>query len=165
MAITRIQKEKILEQGKIDISDSKILLFADFKGTKVEEMKGLRKALRGLGITFRVAKKRLLRIILKNEGIDFDPVKLDGQVGVAFAKHDISEVAQPVYKFSKNHGTFKIIGGVDVIDKKEIPLEIINRIGNLPSREVLLASFINSLISPLRGFMHVLSEKSKNKVD
>ncbi len=161
MAITKEKKGQIVGERKDEAKDSSVLLFADFKGVKVDEMRELRTALREIGATFRVVKKRLLKIVLKDSGIDFDPSGLEGQIGVAFAKGDISEIAQPVFKFAKEHETFKVVGGVDVDDKKEIPLDTIIAIGNLPSRDVLLASVVGSIVAPLRGLMYILNEKSK----
>lgn len=161
MAITRKKKEEVVAKGKEDVSRSRVVLFADFKGTKVSDMRELRAKLHELGMTFRVMKKRLLGIVLKESGIAFDPTGLDGQIGVAFADNDFSEIIQPVYKFSKAHGTFRIVGGVDVEKKAEIPLDTIIAIGELPPREALLAKVVGSIAAPIRGLLYVLSEKSK----
>ena len=161
MAITREKKEQIIEEGKKDVENSNVLVFSDFNGVKVDEMRELRVALRETGAKFKVIKKRLLGLILKDSGIDFDTTELDGQIGIAFTKGEISEAAQPVFKFAKEHETFKIVGGVNVDEKKRIPLEMIITISNLPSREVLLASVVGSIAAPLRGFMHVLKAKSE----
>lgn len=161
MAITRKQKEEIVEKGKEDLRRSRVVLFADFKGTKVGDMRELRGKLYDLGMTFRVIKKRLLKLILEASGIEFDPTKLEGQIGVAFADSDFSEIVQPVYKFSKEHETFRIVGGVDVVKRESIPLETIRAIGELPPREVLLAQVVGSIAAPIRCFLYVLSEKAK----
>ena len=90
-----------------------------------------------------------------------DPTSMDGQVAAVFAKGDISDIAGPLYEFSKDHETFEILGGVDIEKKSELPREFIIQIGNLPPREVLLASVVGSMAAPLRGLMYVLSEKAK----
>ncbi len=163
MAITREQKVKIVEEGGKDIGESKILLFTDFKGMKVGEIEDLRTVLRKAGVKFRVIKKRLIRVMLKNEGIDYNPVGLEGQIGVAFTSGDISEVAGPIHRFSMEHNVPSMVGGVDVQKREEIPLETIIAISKLPSREVLLSQVIGSISAPLRGFMYILKElENKN---
>lgn len=161
MAITREQKNDIIETGKQDVKDSDILLFVDFKGTSVEEISSLRKSLREVDARMKVIKKRLLKIILGESGIKLDPTQFEGQIAAIFAHGDISDVAGPVYKFSKSHDSFEIVGGVDVASKKDIEKDTILTIGALPSRDVLLGHIIGSIVAPLRGLMFVLSEKSK----
>lgn len=161
MAITRDQKENIVELGKKELKESNIVLFADFKGTNVSEIGALRKSLKDANAMMVVIKKRLLKIIFSESGIDVDPSKFEGQVATVFARGDISDVAGPVYKFSKEHTTVDILGGVDVQRKVEIPRETIIKIGALPPREVLLAHVVGSIAAPLRGLMYVLSEKAK----
>jgi len=161
MAITREQKNDIVEKGKQDVKDSDILLFVDFKGTSVEEISSLRKSLREVDARLKVIKKRLLKIILGESGIKTDPTQFEGQIAAIFAHGDISDVAGPVYKFSKSHDSFEIVGGVDVSSKKDIGIDTILAIGALPSREVLLGNVVRPIEAPLRGLMYVLSEKSK----
>jgi len=90
-----------------------------------------------------------------------NPVELDGQVGTIFGKSDISDIAGPVYSFSKSHETFQILGAVDVEKKEEIARETVIAIGQLPPRDVLIASVVGSIAAPIRGLLYVLSEKSK----
>lgn len=161
MAITREQKENIVETGKKDLKESGVLLFTDYKGINVDEISTLRKTLREANAKLKVLKKRLLRIILQDSGIKIDPTKFDGQVATVFAKGDISDVAGPLYKFSKEHETFEILGGVDIPKKEEISREMIVEIGMLPPRDTLIANVVGSIAAPLRGLMHVLNEKAK----
>ena len=161
MAITREQKENIVELGKKELKESKTILFADFKGTSVSEIGTLRKSLKDVNAIMIVIKKRLLKIIFKESNIDFDHTKFEGQVATVFARGDITDVAGPVYKFSKEHGTVEILGGVDVQEKTEISREAIIKIGALPPREVLLAHVVGSIAAPLRGLMYILKAKSE----
>mgnify|MGYP001610406215 FL=1 len=161
MALTKEQKQAAVEGGKAELDKAKVLLFADFAGSKVEELRELRRALKTAGAKFQVLKKRLLKIALQQKGIDFDPLKFEGQVGTIFSAGEISEIVQPAYKFSKDHPNFKLIGGLDVEKKEEVPFETIQMIGSLPSREILLAQLMVALTAPLRGLMHILQEKSK----
>ncbi|MBI2013028.1 MAG: 50S ribosomal protein L10 [Candidatus Colwellbacteria bacterium] len=159
--ITKEKKIQLIEEGKGELSSAKVLLFADFEGSKVEELRELRRALKVIGARFRVLKKRLLRIVLQEKGIDFDPLKFEGQVGTIFSNSEISEVVQPVYKFSKDHPSFKLIGGLNVEKKEEVPFETIKMIGSLPSREILLAQLMGAMTAPLRGLIYILQEKSE----
>lgn len=159
--ITKEKKTELIEQGKSDLDGAKLLLFADFKGAKVGELKELRRTLKATNSKFMVMKKRLLRIIFQKKGIDFDPLKFEGQVGTIFGSGEIAEVVQPIYKFSKDHPSFKLVGGLNIEKKEEVPLGTIQMIGSLPPREILLAQLMGTLTAPLRGLMYILSEKGK----
>lgn len=161
MAITREQKENIIEAGKKDLKESKLLLLTDLKGVNVSDLGTLRSSLKEANATLKVIKKRLLKIILKDSGVNLDPTKLEGQMATIFARGDISDVAGPVYKFSKDHETFEIIAGIDLENKEEITREAIMKIGSLPGRSELMAQIVGSIAAPLRGLVYVLSEKSK----
>ena len=159
--ITKAKKVEIIDEGVNELGEAKLLLFADFKGAKVEELKDLRRTLKQTNSKFKVMKKRLLRIVLQKKGIDFDPLKFESQVGIIFGSGEIAEVVQPIYKFSKDHRNFKLVGGLNIEKKEEVPFETIQMIGSLPPREILLAQLMGTLAAPLRGLMYILSEKSK----
>ncbi len=159
--LSRAKKIEQVEQGKKLLGESATLIFTDFTKTKNEDLRNLRAVLKEVGAKFQVIKKRLLGIVLKERGIEFNPREFESQVGTIFVKGDVSEVAGPIYQFSKDNEGFKILGGLDVLSKAIIPGETIIAIGKLPSREVLLAQLIGVLSSPLRMFAYVLSEKAK----
>ncbi len=158
---TKQQKEEAVKEGIKKFSSSGSAIFADFSGTKVENIRSLKKSLREAEAEFGVIKKRLLRIILKENGVDFNPDSYEAQVGTILAKGDISAAAGKVYKFSKEFESFKILGGLDLEKKEAFDADTVKAIGRLPSREVLLAQFMGVLTAPLRMFMYILQEKSK----
>ncbi|MBI2592898.1 MAG: 50S ribosomal protein L10 [Candidatus Colwellbacteria bacterium] len=159
--ITKAKKTEQVAEGRKLLGESDILIFTDFSKTKNEDLRSLRSTLKGAGAKFQVIKKRLLNVVFKERDIDFDPKQFESQVGTIFVKGDISGVAGPVYQFSKDKEGFKILGGLDVLNKSVIPSDLIISIGKLPSREVLLTQLAGVLISPLRAFMYVLSEKGR----
>jgi len=161
MAITRAQKENIVEEGKKDLQESGVILFTDYKGTSVSDLGILRTTLKEANAKMKVIKKRLLKIILNDSGVNFDPTGLEGQVAAVFARGDVTDIAGPIYNFAKTHEGFAILGGVNVREKVEIPLDLIIRIGTLPSREVLIAQLVGTIAAPLRGLMYVLKGKSE----
>ena len=158
---TKEQKKEAIEEGRRKLASSGSAIFTDFSGTKVEAIRSLKKSLRESGAEFGVVKKRLLRLILQEKGIDLDPTKFESQVGTVFAKDDISSVAGTVYRFSQEAGNFQILGGLDLAKNQVFDAETVRAIGQLPSREVLLGQVLGVLTAPLRMFMYILQEKSK----
>jgi len=160
---TKQQKAKQIEQGEDFLKQSQLLLFTDFTGTGVEDMKNLRKTLKEMGAKFKVIKKRLLRIVFEKMGVDFNPEQFDSQVGTIFTQKDIYEIISPVYKFSKEKEKrgFKILGAYDLAEKKFIDAETVVKIGKLPAREVLLSQLVGVLSAPMRILAYVIQERAK----
>lgn len=166
--LTKQQKIKSVEEAEKILEQNKNLVFVDFSGTKVEDLRKLKRTLRELGVQLNVIKKKLLRIAFQNKKIDFNPEQFESQVGVISTVKDISEVSGPVYKFFSALGGkevekkgFKILGAYDLSEKKFSGAEIVKKIGQLPPREILLAQLVGMLSAPIRMFMYVINEKGR----
>ena len=160
---SRAQKKKELEKGVELFNKSELLVFTDFNNVKNEDIRRLRSELKKLGAQFLVIKKRLLNVLLKEKGIDFDARKFKASMGTVFSSVGIEEISAPIFKFFKelNLEKEKILGGYDIKGKVIIEPEKILTIGQLPSREVLLSRLLGIIAAPIRSFLYVLSEKSK----
>lgn len=161
--LTKQQKSQQVEESKKIIKDNKSLIFVDFTGTIVEDVKKLRRVLREVGGKMKVIKKKLLRVAFKESNLDFNPEQFDAQVGTIATQKDIFDIAGSVYKFSKSikNDKFKILGAYDLIEKKFIEGAVVKQIGQLPSREILLGRLAGMLTAPIRMFLYVLDQKSK----
>ncbi|HEY4523493.1 MAG TPA: 50S ribosomal protein L10 [Candidatus Paceibacterota bacterium] len=164
---TKTQKIQAVEEGMEAIKKSETLIFADFSGVSVEELKRLRRALREIGAKFSVMKKRLMRVMFEKLGLDFNPEKFEAQVGTVLSLKGISDVAGVVYKFSREtvgankKERFAILGAYDMSAKKFMEDSEVKMIGQLPSREVLLGQLLGTIAGPMRAFLYVLNKKSK----
>ena len=164
---TKLQKGKEIKQGEELLGKSGSLVFTDFTGTTFEALKKLKTELKKTSSTFKVIKKRLLKIALNKKGIDFDPTTFESQVGAVYAPGDISSVASTVHKFAKDLAKekkeFKILGAYDITGKLALSAEEFTVIAKLPTREVLLGQLVGVLTAPVRQFMVVLQEIGKKK--
>lgn len=165
--LTKQQKIESVGEAEEILDQNKNLVFVDFSGTKVEDLRKLKRSLMEFGAQLKVIKKKLLRIAFQNKKIDFNPEQFESQTGVIFTSKDISEVAGPIYKFFKEveKKGFKILGSYDLFEKKFSDVETVKKIGQLPSREVLLAQLVGMISSPIKMFMRVLDQKSKQTVE
>ena len=161
MAKTKAQKNEVIEKGAKSLKESSNLIFTDFSGTTAQDIRSLRISLREAGSRYEVIKKRLLNIILKNKGLDMDTKSFEGQVGTVFVTGEISDVAGRVFRFSKGKEKFKILGGVDLEKGEKLEADYVTRIGQLPTREILLGQVMGGMVAPLRAFMWILKERSK----
>jgi len=175
--LTKTQKNKIIEEVQNLVKTNKILLFTDFTGTSVGEIKLLRRLVSNLDAKYKVIKKKLMRVALENLNINFNPEQFESQLGTIFSSNDISEIAAPVYKFFKEvekkgfsaRGgpalSGKILGAYDLEKGEFLDGDFVRKIGQLPSREILLAQLAGMLSAPVRMFLYVLDQKTKQMVD
>ena len=161
---TKAQKGQAIESGLKALQASKTVIVTDFTGLSSNDMNALRRALKAIGVTFSVVKKRLLKLVFERGGASLDPTQFKGQIGVAFSPNDVVEVAGTVYRFVKEHeknGAFKILGGFDMAEKRFLDASEVLAIGRPPSREVLISQLVGMIAAPLKSFMFVLTAKSE----
>lgn len=155
MAISRKQKEELIQNIAEKIKNSKAIVFTDYRGLSVEEINEVRNKLREKGIEFKVIKNTLFKIAVKEAKADIDINELkDHPIAAAFGYEDEVEPAKVTYEFSKSHEALELIGGV--LNGKTVGLDQIKTLALMPSREEMYAKIVGSLASPLRGLASVL---------
>ncbi len=159
--VTKQKKKEQIEKGKEIFKRSKALIFVDFTGTPTRSLNLLRDEFKEIGSKFQVFKKRIFKIVLKENNIEQPVDKFDGQLGVIFIPDNFEKNAKIVYKFSKNIPNLKIIGGIDLVERRFLDPDYVKMIGSLPSREVLLAQLLMMLTMPIKKLLFVLNEKAK----
>jgi len=166
---TKQQKENQIKNTAQAFQKNETVLVTDFTGLSVNELTGLRKSLRALGMAYQVVKKRLLKIAFEKEGISFNRDEFPGQAGVVFSPKNLHETASVIYTFAKEKNkkeeVFKILGGFSLREKAFIAGSEVKKIGALPSREILLGQLVGMLASPIRSFLFVLHQKSQQTVE
>ena len=167
--LTKQQKIEQVAQGKKLVEASENLIFADFTGVPTKLVNKLKKDLKASGGTYRVFKKRLMRIVMQEAGHEFDPTQFDSQVGVIAIPGELSGSAGAIYKFTKEVAKekkeFKVLGAYDISARTFLTAEQFIVIAKLPTREVLLAMVLGAITGPLRVFMYVLQERQKKMVE
>jgi large subunit ribosomal protein L10 len=161
--LTRTQKKEQVAKAADEIKKSKTLIFADFSGVGVENLRGLKRDLREAGAKFTIVKKRLLNLALQRADIDFDAMQFEGPVGTVFVPEDITSVASKMHKFGISNKTFQVVGAYDVEKNSFLNSDEFTVIAKLPSRDILIAQIMGGITGPLRAFMSIvkqLSEKS-----
>ncbi len=168
---TKSQKQEELQRGRGFFTKAQVLVFTDFTNLAAEDMRRLRRELEAVGAEFLVIKKRLLNILLKEKGIEFDVRKFKLSLGTVFSESDIEKISTPVYKLfaslevpeakEKELWVKHILGGYDLKNNQPVEASQIVFIGKLPPREVLLAQLLGMLAAPIRSFLYLLDQKSK----
>ncbi len=164
--LTKAQKKEQVEKGVGELKNSQSLVFADFTGVATSDVRTLKMALKESGAKFKVFKKRLLKIAMKDAGIDVDPTQFDAQVGTVFSPKAIYDVAGGVAKFAKDllkntKKEFKILGGYDAKEKKFFDGAQMAIVAKLPPREILLTQIAVMLGMPIKKVMVALTSRKE----
>ena len=171
MAVTRQQKEVQLQELKKSFSSAQSVVFTNNIGLKVSEVSELRRKLRAAGAEMKVAKKTLMCIAAKEQGLPVpEESSMPGPVACIFSITDPIVGPQVAFAFSKEHPQVAFVGGF--FEGKLLTKGDAMTLATIPGRQVLLATFAGMLQSPLRSFMSIcnnpltgfaraLSEKAK----
>lgn len=153
--LTKDQKKELVKELSAKIKDGKVIIFSDYAGTSVKKMKDLRDELRASDSSYKITKKKLIDLSLKEAGIEASVLGLEGQIGIAIGQGDEVSVAKVLAKFSKANKNFKILQGV--LENKVIDSKQVMSLATLPSREELLAKLVGSINAPVSGFVNALA--------
>jgi len=154
MAITREKKEQIVKDLSDKLAKQKSVVFADFTGLKVKDLSDLKSNLRKENAEFKVAKKTLMGIAFKNNGIEADPESMAGEVALVMGYGDEVAPAKLLHEFAKTNQNIKILGGL--LENKALASEQVVALAQLPSKQELLARLVGSVSAPTRNFVGVL---------
>jgi len=162
MALTKAQKQKIVEELKEKIEKTRAICFVDFSGLKVKELSNLRKKMKAADCELKVAKKTLIELAFKQKKIEIKKEKLQGEIALGFGFKDEILPFKILYDFSKENENLKILGGL--IDKEFLEKERAIFLAKLPTKEELLLKLAASIKSPLFGLINVLEGNLKGLI-
>ncbi len=156
MALTRPQKETQLQELKEKFQQAKSVIFAHYIGLSVSNISKLRAKLKEQKAEMKVGKKTLIRLAAKELNLpEVTEESMPGAVACIFSHQDPVAGASAAFAFAKDHAQVKLIGGI--FEGKLLSAADANTFAKLPSRQVLLATFMAMIQSPLRSFASICS--------
>ena len=96
--LNKIQKKEQVALGVSELRIHRVCSSPILPAFRLMKLK-IKSTLRALGAKFKVFKKRLLKIAMKDAGVEVDPTQFDAQVGTVFGAKAIYDMASPVAKF------------------------------------------------------------------
>ena len=145
------QKEAIVQEYGGKLSDAKSLLLADFTGMDVATVTALRAQLRKDGVHYRVLKNTLLRLACAQSGMDALTPFLEGPTAIAYSVDDEVAPARTLVDFAKIHERPVLKAGI--IGERLYTQQELIQLAGLPTRDVLLAQVIGTIVAPLSTFL------------
>ena len=128
----------------------------DYKGLTVAEDTALRTELRKNEVDYAVVKNTLTRFAVKNVGLDELDGVLNGTTSLAFSQNDPIAPMRVINKFSKLFNGEKFVIKAGFMDGKVLPLSDIQALAELPSKEVLLAQVLGTMLAPITSLAIVI---------
>lgn len=145
-------------QSKIQAAQS--LVVFDYRGLNAEEVTNLRSDMRKAGVEYIVLKNGIVERAAKAAGIDESFCEmLKGPSAFAFGVEDAVAPAKVLKEAIKKYKKCEIKGGL--INGVVSDAAAMNTLADLPSREVLLARMLGSMLSPISGLAIVLDQIAK----
>lgn len=149
----RAQKQEQVKKLHEAVSAAGVVVITHYSGLTVAEITSLRRELRGVGASFKIAKNRLTKLALKNT--DREPLAdfLKGPTALGYSKDPVA-APKILVKFAKNNDKLKILGGM--MDKTVLDEAGVANLASLPSLDELRAKLIALLQTPATRIAGVL---------
>ena len=151
------QKQQIVENLAAKIRDAKSGVLVKYEGITVADDTALRATLRKAGVEYTVMKNTLTGKACEIAGYGDMKQYLSGMTAIAIGTDDPIAPAKIMKTFADKLDRFEIKAGfVDggILDKAGV-----EALAEIPSKEVLIAKMMGSLMSPLYGLAYVLQAK------
>mgnify|MGYP000721648952 CR=1 FL=1 len=158
MALTKQQKQSVVDEIVALLGESKLTVAAAYQGTDVKSLQELRRSAKTNGTTVKVVKNRLvIKAVESNEQLkNADTSELKGQLLYAFNADDEVAPAQVLASFAKKNPSLQFVGAI-TDQGLFLSADEVKALANLPSKNDLLAQVIATLSSPLNDVTNALS--------
>ncbi len=149
------EKQAAADALRKKFEEAKIVILTDYKGLNVADMTDLRRKLREADVEYSVVKNSLL--VRASEGTFVEGIKGDfkGPSAIALSYDDPVAPAKILSKFVETNKKLDIKSGViagQVLNEKDV-----KALSSLPSREVLLAQTLSTMLAVPTSFVRVLN--------
>ncbi|MCR4338174.1 MAG: 50S ribosomal protein L10, partial [Candidatus Omnitrophica bacterium] len=119
----------------------------------------LRKKMRGVGARVYVSKNRIAQIALKDVKQEALAEHVENQTAFIWSNGDSVAISKALLDFVKGRENVLVKGGV--LSGSLLQKEDVKRLSDLPSREVLLAQLLSTILSPLTRLAGAMNAKSQ----
>lgn len=161
-AKTLESKKTVVAGIKEKFEKAKTVVMVDYRGLTVAEDTELRNQLRQARVEYVVLKNTMIHLATKDmEGLEQMQAHLEGPTAVAFGYEDMIAPAKILCDFSKKAKKMTIKCGV--CDGAYLEESGVQALANLPSKEVLIAKIMGSMMSSVSKFVYCVEALRKKQ--
>ena len=154
-------KKGVVADIKQKFEKAQTAVLVDYRGLNVAEDTELRNQLRKAGVEYAVLKNTMINLAVKDMNLDDLKPHLEGPTAVAFGYEDAVAPAKILSDFAKKNKNVTIKCGV--VDGAFIDEKGVQSLANTPSREVLIAKIMGSMMSSVSKFVYALEAIRKKQ--
>lgn len=157
MALSKEQKQAVVNEVADLLAASKLTVVAKYKGLSVKQMQELRKSAKESNTTVKVVKNRLVRQALSQVDAlkGTDTKELVEQLVYAFNSVDEVAPAQSLNTYAKANPDLEFVGAITA-DGMFIGADDVKALASLPSKDQLRGQLVGTIAAPLTSFVRVL---------
>jgi large subunit ribosomal protein L10 len=149
------KKIKEVEELTETLSRSKVVIGADYRGLRVDEVTALRRQLRDNGVAMQVVKNTLFMRAAEAAGMAAAAELADGPTALIFGFDDPLAPIKTVVEYQRTaRNTFA--ARMAFMDGEVIPAARLTMLASLPPREVMIAEIAGALQSPITNLVYLL---------
>lgn len=156
-------KEAVVSEVKDKLGKASSVVLVDYKGINVEDVTELRKRFREAGVDYKVYKNTLFKRASSELGYEGLHEHLQGTVAAAFGYKDAVAPAKTLNQFIKDHPKTPISLKGGLVEGKVMGAGDVKALGDLPSREVLIAMLLGGLQGSIRNLAYALNTIKEKK--
>ncbi len=145
---------------KKGIEKRKNTFLVSYSGLSGPEMNTFRKGMKQVGADLHVSRNNIAQLALKDLKLDKLAERIAGQTAFVWSDTDAAEVSKRLIKFTKESERIVLQGGL--LDGVALEKKDVERLSDLPSREVLLTMLLRTLNSPITRLAMVLNGKTRD---
>ena len=154
-------KKGVVADIKQKFEKAQTAVLVDYRGLNVAEDTELRNQLRKAGVEYAVLKNTMINLAIQDMNLDDMKAHLEGPTAVAFGYEDAIAPAKILSDFVKKSKKMTIKCGV--CDGAYLDEAGVQALANTPSREVLIAKIMGSMMSSVSKFVYALEAIRKKQ--
>lgn len=154
-------KKGVVAEIREKFSKAQTAVLVDYRGLNVAEVTDLRNQLRKAGVEYAVLKNTMINLAVKELGYSGIEKHLEGPTAVAFGYEDAVAPAKILTEFAKKSKKMTVKCGV--CDGSYIDDKGVESLANTPSREVLIARIMGSMMSSVSKFVYCMEALRKKQ--
>lgn len=156
-------KEAVVNEVKEKLQKASSVVLVDYKGINVADVTELRKRFRNAGVEYKVYKNTLFKRAASELGMESLHEFLQGTVAAAFGVSDAVAPARTLNQFFKDNPKTPISVKVGYVEGKMMDAKDIKALGDLPSRDALIAMVLGGLQGSIRNLAYMLNTIKEKK--
>lgn len=155
MPLSRSKKEELVELYEEKIKSSSALVFTNYKGVTVAQLRSLRNKLSENSTTYMVVKNSLFGIALGNINRTKPEELLAGSNAVAFIGEDIGRGVTSLKDWIKAEKIIEITGAM--IESSILNATQADALADLPTKEETLAMVLGTINAPASSLVRMVN--------